>query len=214
MIVCKQLAVFAKAPVAGEVKTRLTPSISSAQTCKLHKKLVLHTLQMATSLAFCQSVLFASKADKWWDELLQEHPVELHYQQGKDLGERMHSAIQVLWSALEETKMASQILLIGTDCPFITDEYIKQAYSELNDSDLVIGPAEDGGYVLIGMTAPHRELFEGVDWGTAQVLDQTLAIAHSLGLSYRVLSVQRDIDRPEDFSFLKARMPELISGIL
>ncbi|MEX2366980.1 MAG: DUF2064 domain-containing protein, partial [Pseudohongiellaceae bacterium] len=96
-------------------------------------------------------------------------------------------------------------LLIGSDCPGIDASYLHQALLLLDaGSDVVVGPADDGGYVLIGMREDRRSLFEEISWGTPAVFRQTLAKLQSAGLSFEILDSQADIDRPEDL----ARLPE------
>ena len=118
-------------------------------------------------------------------------PVEL--QQGSDLGERMHNALE---AALLHGEFA---LLIGTDCPALTVDYLDRACRALLDgADVVLGPAEDGGYVLIGLRHCHRELFTDIPWSTDRVLDITRERLATQGCRAVELDTLWDLDRPED----------------
>jgi rSAM/selenodomain-associated transferase 1 len=123
--------------------------------------------------------------------------VPLFLQQGKNLGERMANAFVRAWRQGTE-----QVLLIGSDCPDLDAAIINSGLENLQSHDLVLGPAADGGYYLIGLRASvddrHTCLFEGIDWGTEQVLQQTVDRAENAELSFALLSKLHDIDRPED----------------
>ena len=120
-------------------------------------------------------------------------------QQGNDLGQRMeHAFAQTIQQGAE------RILLIGSDCPDITADIIISGLKKLNSHDLVLGPAADGGYYLIGLRAPGNKnsiLLNSINWGTDQVLEQTLTQAKKGGLSYTLLPQLHDIDRPEDLDY-------------
>jgi len=119
---------------------------------------------------------------------------QVYRRQGSgDLGDRMHDAFQ---DGLR--RGAKRMVVIGTDCPELTPRIVGDAFDGLAENDLVLGPAEDGGYYLIGLSRPTRALFEGISWGTSQVLDSTLEVARGLGLSVALLPRLGDVDRPED----------------
>lgn len=99
-----------------------------------------------------------------------------------------------------------QIIIIGSDCPDIAEAQIAQALTLLESHDVVLGPAVDGGYYLIGLNRLYVPLFENIPWGTAQVLERTRAIAHQSGLSLAQLNPLSDIDRPEDLPLWKAHL--------
>lgn len=126
-----------------------------------------------------------------------------------DLGQRMHFAAE---HGLQSG--ATGVILVGTDCPFIRQEYINKAIKALKHSDVVIGPASDGGYVLIGMKRSQPALFNGVKWGTASVLETTLATIKSEQLSVSVLPVLSDIDTPEDLQLLKGELTCVYTSVM
>lgn len=126
----------------------------------------------------------------------------IYLQSGQDLGARMAGAIQ---QTLQDEQLES-VILIGTDCPALTIDYLEQALLALESgSDVVLGPAEDGGYVLIGMRRAIPAVFAGIPWGSDQVLTRTLEALAADGLSYSLLERLWDVDRPEDL----ARLQEL-----
>lgn len=186
------LVVFAKAPVAGAVKTRLQPAYSPQQSVELHSKLVHGCLQVATTVSDCVTELWAGSEHDWWAELSCRYQLDVFQQQGEGLGDRMLQAFQ------QTLGVVDKVLLIGTDCPFITRDYLHDAFDKLDECDVVIGPAEDGGYVLLGLTAEKPELFSGISWGSDLVLAETIEKLKKLNLSYILLPILRDIDRPED----------------
>lgn len=191
---------FAKEPVAGQVKTRMQPHLSPQAASELHEELV-HWV----CLGLCQSRL--GDVELYYTGAA-EHPVfracqalglkRLRPQRGKDLGQRMHSAMA------DGLQRYAHVILVGSDCPAIDSAYLRSAVEGLNHSDLVVGPAHDGGYVLIGARRIAGGLFEGVEWGTAAVLAQTLERSAGLGYSVEVLDTLFDIDRPEDLPHWRA----------
>jgi rSAM/selenodomain-associated transferase 1 len=118
-------------------------------------------------------------------------------QTGEDLGQKMRAAFAEGFDG-----GATAIVLIGTDCPGLDRQTILEAFDHLNSVDLVLGPARDGGYYLIGLTRLYPKLFEGIAWGTERVLANTIKIATELNLSVAYLHELNDIDRPEDLADL------------
>ena len=125
---------------------------------------------------------------------------DIYPQESGDLGERMAKAFKFVLE-LDFT----QAFIIGTDCPDLNEEHLAQGISFLEKKDIVIGPANDGGYYLLGMKKWQPELFQGVSWSTSKVLEQTLAQAHSLGLSSSLLETLIDIDTKEDWELWQLR---------
>jgi len=183
---------FAKAPQLGQVKTRMQPVLSREQSLALHCQLVLRTHQTLHRQALCQTQLWMSGEDSTgFFQSLKPAPTIKH-QQGEDLGERMYSAIAT------GLKQYQSVVLIGSDCPAITPRYLRAALQALNSVDVVLGPAADGGYVLIAMKKAEQGIFENVNWSTSRVLAQTRINLAALNLSCLELPVLNDIDRPED----------------
>ena len=202
-----RLLVFAKAPVPGQVKTRMQPHLSTAQSAQLHRRLVEHCLHSCSSLPWAQLQLWVGSDHPWWAQLQLVTSLSVHYQQGEDLGARMAGAVAS--AANDELGL----ILIGTDCPDISGDYLRAAGAALQQHDVVLGPAEDGGYVLIGFSMQHREryaaVFAGVDWSTDKVLAQTRQRLVQQQLRWAELPVLCDIDRPEDLPLLQRHFPDL-----
>jgi uncharacterized protein len=187
--------VFCKAPISGQVKTRLMPLLTGEEAAQLHCELTGLTLQTATQNRLCKVQLWCSPTihHPYFKMLTQTFTVELHLQQGADLGERMHHAFSV---ALAHFNSA---IIIGCDCPSLTSADLEQALSQLTQGKpCVLAPAEDGGYVLIGLKQPQPALFDNMPWGTEKVLELTCARLQSLNLDYYELNTQRDIDTLDD----------------
>lgn len=190
-----RLLVFAKAPVAGRVKTRLIPVLGADGACALHARLVRHTLATAVQADVCPVELWCapSAGHPFFEACQREFGVTLHVQSGKCLGERMSQALE---HVLQRCPYA---VLIGTDCPALTMDDLRQALTALEKGvDAVLGPAEDGGYVLIGLRRHQRPVFDQIPWGTSAVLDETRERLSMLRWNWEELPVRWDVDRPED----------------
>lgn len=189
------LMIFCKAPVSGQVKTRLMPEISADQAVEIHIELSIRTLELAALSKLCPVQLWCepSASHSFFEAAAVAYPLSLKQQQGRDLGERMQSAFS---SALADY---SNALLVGCDCPSLTETDLANALIALKDSDVVLSPAEDGGYVLIGLSRPQPELFADMPWGTAEVLNQTRTRIGQTHLRYRELKEQWDLDTFDDF---------------
>lgn len=193
--------VFAKAPIAGVAKTRLIPALGKQGAADLHGQLLDHTLAWASN--GCADIV-----QLWSPDV--EHPVLLQTQMplfsqcGDDLGQRMAHAFE---HALESAKAA---VIIGTDCPALTKDIVAEAFAALESgSDVVLGPAEDGGYYLIGLKHAAPELFAGIEWGGDRVFVDTIAKLEQAQLSCHALPTLWDVDRPEDLQRLLAEFPTL-----
>jgi len=193
---------FAKSPLPGQVKTRMQPVLSAAQACALHCELLLWT---------CQTLNDAGGAEvELWLSGDMGHPIvgqcramglaDVRAQRGGDLGERMYDAIS------DGLRRYQKVILVGSDCPAIDAHYLDQSVRALDHKPLVIGPANDGGYVLVGATAISAEMFAGVSWGSNGVYAQTTQRIGNLGEQYAQLSSLSDIDRPEDLPLWEARI--------
>jgi rSAM/selenodomain-associated transferase 1 len=189
------LMIFCKAPEPGRVKTRLMPELTADQAAKVHQELSIRTLEMAIRSSLCPVQLWCTPSieHSFFTAAAATYPLRLKQQQGCGLGERMHLAFR------SELAHYASALLIGCDCPSLTETDLGEALSAVNrDCDAVSSPAEDGGYVLIGLTRPCGELFSNMPWGTAEVLERTRARIRQSGLRYRELKPQWDVDTTED----------------
>jgi len=195
-----RLIVFAKAPIPGQVKTRLSPSINAEAATALHEKLVLHCLQTATKSHVGPIELWCTPSIEhpFFLHCVEQFQVELHQQPEGNLGRRMAYAFY------ETLKKSNSALLMGTDCPALNWGDLKEAKMILHrGAQAVISPAEDGGYVLIGLRQYESQLFEGISWGTGSVMEETRGKLRRLKWYWHELPTRWDVDRPEDVERLK-----------
>jgi rSAM/selenodomain-associated transferase 1 len=181
-----RLIIFARPLKVGAVKRRLAKVIGDERALVLYTKMFNITLEAAQS-CFGEPILYYSEQPDFNEGIFR-------IQSGNDIGERMHKAItQELHDPSYE-----QVCLIGSDCPDINAALLDQAFESLKAADVVIGPANDGGYYLIGMNKPHPELFSKINWSTSSVLSATIKKCTRLGLSYQLLEEQSDLDVVDD----------------
>ena len=194
-----RIAVFARAPVPGEAKTRLVPTLGAEGAARLHAALVRRALESAIASGVGPVELWCAPdtAHPFFAQCAAELGVNLRVQRGADLGERMGSAFA---AALGEN---AALVLIGSDCPALTPQALREAAAALRDHDAVIAPAEDGGYVLVGLSRAISGLFDGVEWGSSAVMAQTRARLARAGTRWKELGTLWDIDRPEDYARLE-----------
>lgn len=197
-----EVAILAKAPIAGLAKTRLIPHLGAAGAAALQGWL----LQRAVATAVAADL---GPVTLWCTPDI-DHPefaicrafgaVTLRRQPEGDLGERMHTAIA-------ESSTTTGTLIIGTDCPVLTPGLLRQAADSLRQHEATVVPAEDGGYVLIGMRQTGRPVFQAVDWSTARVMAQTRTQLTAMNWRWREFSPLWDVDRKEDFERLAEIFP-------
>lgn len=192
------LAIFAKAPIPGQVKTRLCPPLTSDEAATLHGSFVLDTLERtktaARQLPIDRYLACAPSVTHVFFKIMEERQgVKLIDQVGDDLGSRMNQAFKTLFA-----QGYRQVLLIGTDVPTLPFDHFKQALTSLENHDLVLGPALDGGYYLIGLKRLTPELFVDIPWSTDQALRLTQEKAVTLGLTTALLEPWRDVDTVAD----------------
>lgn len=192
--------VFAKAPIGGKVKTRLLSSIPQEKVLSLYKNLVLHSLRIAIESYIGPVELWCTPSidHPFFKQCAEIFQIPLFCQSDGDLGKRMAHAIN------NSLQKASLSLLIGTDSPSLTPEDLKEAKESLIQGyQAVLSPAEDGGYVLIGLSQFHPSLFEGISWGSSSVLRETRKRLQRLRWQWKELSERWDVDRPEDLERLR-----------
>jgi rSAM/selenodomain-associated transferase 1 len=193
-----RLGIFAKQPVEGDVKTRLTPSLPPTIAAKLQLSMVLDAIQSGMAARLGRVALYWA-GDSGQGSFADHLGVDVRYQKGADLGERLAGAFGELLAG------ADRAVVIGSDCPDLGPGLIQEAFAALADADLVLGPARDGGYYLIGLKKPSPELFRGISWSTSRVLAETLERAERLGLRARLLETLDDLDTPDDLVRFVAR---------
>ncbi len=198
-----KVIVFCKAPIAGKVKTRLIPQFGKRRAAYISRQLLIHTLH---SINVSQLINDGHTVELCcapncnfpiFRQLARQYGIRSQVQIGAGLGSRMSHAIRA------GLKSYSSVILIGSDCPEYSCEYIQQAIAK---SGVVLGPALDGGYVLIGATLSDSRLFSAIPFGTNQVVKKTLAAVRCSGINISFLSELRDLDRADDYRyFIKNR---------
>lgn len=185
-----KIMIFAKAPIAGTVKTRLIPDIGQQAATDLHRELLVRQLELISQSQLCEVELWVgSDIDHpFFRECQRDFSFTLHQQVGDGLGERMHHA-------LSQQKPSCAALLIGCDVPVFTIDYLRRAIDRLHHGDeWVLGPAEDGGYVLVGCRQSDWQFFAGIEWGSDKVLSQTLENAEKIGCQPYLMEPLWDLD--------------------
>ncbi len=203
------LAVMTKAPHPGQVKTRLSPPLTSHEAAELNKAFLMDTgaaISGATETSPACGVAVYTPADAasaYFDIL--PNDFVLLPQRGESFGERLYFAATDLFKC-----GFASVCLIDSDSPTVSAETFATAAKQVNvDCDtVVLGPCEDGGYYLIGINKPHRELFERIDWSTERVLDQTMQRASDIGIAVKLLPTGYDVDDRVALQRLSAELLE------
>lgn len=187
------IVVMAKAPKIGNVKTRMQPQLSEQQSLFLHCQLVEQIISQLESFRLAPVVLQISEAHPFFDQF----SLPMRLQVGDNLGARMANAAE---QALAE---CDWVILLGADCPFIDKDYLSSAINFLHEGvQAVVGPASDGGYVLLGLRLLYATLFSAMPWGSNQIMTLTAQRLDELALNWRRLAVRDDIDCFDDLKKL------------
>lgn len=228
-----RLLVMSKSPELGRVKTRMQPELSQQESVQLHIHMVQYCLQQwSLSSALTIDLWVGGDLDLFQKSVL--HPLKgqtaallpMYPQPQGDLGQRMSSAVMSTFSpafnpvfnkpnvttvenTLEgrNTHSVNAVVLTGTDCPFISTDYLNHVVEAMDEYDVVIGPALDGGYVMLAMNQHYPELFEHIAWGTSEVYRATMATIKQLGLRCYEMPPLSDIDLPSDLPLLRHLPP-------
>lgn len=185
------LLIFARNPELGKVKSRLAKSIGPKNALKIYLQLLDKTKEIALKVNCFRVVFYSDFVD--FHDIFDPTYFYKDQQYGEGLGERMNNAMT---SSFEEG--ADKVIIIGSDCYELRSSLIQEAFELLNDKDLVLGPAEDGGYYLIGMKKPLTAIFENKEWGNSDVLLDTLLTIKEKGLTFHLLETLNDVDTIED----------------
>ena len=197
----RYLIVFAKEPKKGKVKTRLAKYLSARGSLTLYKELLQNTVESARKVK-CTKRIMAYESNGGGNPFLKKiaSDFEFYKQKGENLGDKM---LDVFKTVLTSNTKA---IIIGSDSPNLPKSYIDKAFTELNSNDVVLGPAFDGGYYLIGLKAPHKAIFENIEWSSSSVFRKTLEKAKKSKKKIAVLKPWYDVDRPEDLKYFKSRV--------
>lgn len=194
----QRLIIVTRYPEIGKTKTRMIPLLGAKGAMELHRQMTEYLVNKCQSLGQNNQeiiIYFTGGNEHLMQQWLGSNFIYKPQVEG-DLGLKMKSAFIDAFN-----QGITEAVLIGTDCPEITIELLQQSFKLLiNNQDLVLGKAQDGGYYLIGLNRLIEPLFDHIKWGSSQVLNQTLTIAKNLNLNYHLLPELSDIDRPEDLS--------------
>lgn len=197
------VAIMAKAPQAGEVKTRLCPPLSLSDAAELYRRFLFDKIEQVTTLRAASLAIAYTPAEAraFFEEVAPGFV--LVQQRGADLGDRLANSLGELLNRGHHGAMA-----IDSDTPTLPVSFLQQAVDLVTTPgvDVVLGPTQDGGYYLIGVRAMHRELFEAMAWSTSAVLPETIRRADAKGLRVACLPPWYDIDTPEDLGRLRAEL--------
>lgn len=183
------LIIFTRNPELGKCKTRLANSIGDEEALKIYKDLLQHTANVSKKVNAKRFVFYSENIQQ--NDIWDNSYFKKKLQKGNDLGERMENAFQTLFS-----KGFKKVIIVGSDLLDLTENIIENAYLKLDVNDAVIGPAEDGGYYLLGMKTRSKKVFKNKDWGTETVYKNTEK--DFFGKSLYVLETLNDIDYLED----------------
>jgi rSAM/selenodomain-associated transferase 1 len=179
------LIVFSKVPIEGKVKTRIAKYLGDRKALEIHQKLFANTLAVCTAAKYPYTIYLSEKPKE-------QYPKNFKLQKGKDLGEKMFNAFAT------ELRSYDKVCLIGSDCLELTVDDLDRAFQQLETSDIVFGPANDGGYYLVGMKTLIAEIFHNILWSSSTVLSETIKKCTAHDHTYNLLQTHNDIDRPED----------------
>lgn len=196
----EMLIVFTRFPQPGQTKTRLIPALGAAEAAALQKMMAEHTFSLCGELAGKRELALCVYYEGGDEQAVRSWvpaAMSCRSQGPGSLGDRLAQTFADSFAS-----GGTRVIIIGSDCPFLTPEILAEGFTLLQNHDVVLGPACDGGYYLVGMSKPGQQLWSDIDWGTDRVFQQTMAIARKSGLALALLPELADIDRPEDLQHL------------
>lgn len=204
-----EVAIFAKAPIPGSVKTRLTPALGADEAADLYRALLVDTIEVAESADARLTVAFTPATSRRHLERLLGPRRRLLIQPPGDLGERIEAVVGQI-----QRGKAGRVIVVGSDCPGLTTARIGEAWSVLQEVPVVLGPAADGGVYLIGFARPSAGLLRDIPWSTGRELGAIRGRLAERGIAFRELAPERDLDTPRDLFewFVAARQAGLESS--
>lgn len=182
------LVIFLKNPKLGNVKTRIAATLGDQKALDIYLELLDTTIINTADEDYETLLFFSENVDD-----LSQYPYERRIQVSGDLGNKLKSAFDEVLNTMDKC------LIIGSDCPYINNEIILEAFQSLQDHDLVLGPTPDGGYYLIGLKQNEKSLFEDISWSTDSVFAQTISAAKNAKLSTYLLPILTDVDHASDW---------------
>ena len=204
-----RILIFGREPVLGQVKSRLEPELGAEGCLALYREMLSRILGTLRDSNLAPLELWVSSNPTHKLFLTYCNNKDIYLQKGKNLGKKMAYAVSKSLSSGQ----VDGLVIVGSDCPAMKEGYVADAlyflYCKRNKVDVVIGPALDGGYVLIALKRPHVRIFQDIEWGTGRVMEQTLARIAAGGLRYKLLEPLWDVDGPEDLKHLESVDPRL-----
>jgi len=191
-----RLIIFTRYPEPGKAKTRLIPALGEQGAAGLQRQMTESTILMARGFITKTGAGLEVRYEGGDHSLMRNwlgRELPFCRQGPGDLGEKMAGAFAEAFAA-----GSNRVVIIGTDCPDLSPAIMAATFAALADHDLVLGPARDGGYYLIGLSAPCPQLFRGQPWGDGRLLAETIAAAEQRAMTYHLLEELNDVDRPED----------------
>lgn len=189
------LIIFVKNPIEGEVKTRIAKTVGHAKAVEIYHELLQYTHEVVETLPvadYAKTVYygdFINDNDLWngWQKAIQP--------QDGDLGDRMKQAFREQFAL-----GADRVVIIGSDCLDLKPHHLQQAFQQLQEHDVVLGPSTDGGYYLLGMSLLHEGIFDGMPWSQPELMEETKTVLTQNNISYALLEPLTDIDEWEDYT--------------
>lgn len=191
------LIIFLKYPEPGKVKTRLAKDLGNEQAASIYSRMAQTIIDNVLDPTSYETAIFFDPPDKQKEitEWLRKKELQYSPQEGNTLGDKISNAFNIVFNQGSE-----KTVIIGTDCIDITSETINRTMDLLNDKDVVLGPAEDGGYYLLGLKKFIPQIFQNIDWSTEYVLEQTIEKINNNELKFELLKTLKDIDTLDDIN--------------
>lgn len=191
------LIIFLKYPEAGKVKTRLAKDIGNNEAARIYSLMTLNIIESVVAPECYNTIIFYDPPEKEQEIKNWVGKKEIQYapQEGNTLGDRISNAFKVVFSSGIE-----KAVIIGTDCLDVSSDIINVAIHLLDETEVVLGPAEDGGYYILALNKYRPEIFQDIDWSTKHVLEQTVLKIVENKLTYHKLKTLKDIDTVEDIN--------------
>jgi hypothetical protein len=195
------LIVFAKEPRCGQVKTRLSDCLSRKQAVGLYKAFIQDTIEISSKCKNCTRILaYHAEGNPLYLKKV-ANGYTFYKQQKTSLGQRLYNAF-----VFARNQGSTKTVIIGSDAPDLPISYIETAFSKLSRHDLIFGPSKDGGYYLVGLKMPVRNIFQGIKWSTSSVLQESLLKAKKANKSVYLLKPWQDVDCCEDLNRLEENL--------
>lgn len=185
------LIIFVRAPELGKVKTRIAATLGAEEALRIYQRLLQHTLSITQPLAIEKFVFYAGTIPA--QDLWSDAGYARFHQQGSDLGARMREAFRFLFG-----RQFEKVGIIGSDCYELTTAILEEAFRAVSEDQVVLGPARDGGYYLLGLPGPIPGLFSGIEWSTPHVFRTTKEKALAAGFGVHELALLSDVDEAAD----------------